>query len=183
MAKVSNNIFVRGLSGSLGDQFVVKQDKTGRTIVANKPTVVRQFNATQLAHQDAFRMAIAYARASKDHEVYIAKAHGTVRSPFNAAVADWFNQPEILEINTAYWNGGIGEAISVKAQDDTFVARVHVVIRDGNNTILEEGDAQPSDGLWWFYMAKSIVNMAGNPQVTAQAYDLAGNVAEMAAGK
>jgi hypothetical protein len=183
MAKVTNNIFVRGLSGSLGDQFVVKQDKTGRTIVANKPTVVRQFNAAQLAHQDAFRKAIAYARVSKDHEVYMAKAEGTVRSPFNAAVADWFNEPQVLDLDLTYWNGGIGETIRVQALDDTFVARVHVVIRDGNDTILEEGDAQFSDGLWWVYMAKTIVNMAGNPQVTAQAYDLAGNVAEMAAGK
>jgi hypothetical protein len=38
MAKVRNNIFVRGLSGSVGDQFVVKQDKNGRTIISNVPT-------------------------------------------------------------------------------------------------------------------------------------------------
>jgi hypothetical protein len=179
MAKVQNNIFVRGLSGSLGDQFVVRQDKAGRTIVAAKNKVARQFTATQLAHQDAFRMAIAYAKSSKTHEVYVARAEGTILSPFNVAVADWFNQPEVLAMDLTQWNGVIGETIRVKAQDDTLVAQVHVVIRDQNNSILEEGDAQLSDGLWWEYSTKTNVDMTGNPQVTGQAYDLAGNVAEM----
>jgi len=38
MAKVRNNIIIQDLSGSLGDQLVVKQDKAGRTIVAVAPS-------------------------------------------------------------------------------------------------------------------------------------------------
>ncbi len=38
MAKVNNNIFVRGLSGSLGDQFVIRKGRGGETIVSNMPS-------------------------------------------------------------------------------------------------------------------------------------------------
>jgi len=182
MAKVNNNIFVRGLSGSLGDQFVVRQDRAGRTIVAARNHTARQFNESQLAHQEAFRKAVAYAKSAMTHEVYVARAQGTAQSAFNAAVADWFNAPEILEVDTNTWNGGISETIRVQAQDDIYVAKVHVVIRDENNTILEEGDALPADGLWWTYNTQTDIDMSSNPQVTAQAYDLAGNVAERVAG-
>src|SRR5258707_10830346 len=82
MAKVQNNIFVRGLSGSLGDQFVVRKGKAGNTVISNKPVFSsqREFNASQLAHQDAFREAIAYAKTAKDEEVYLTKAQGTTMS-------------------------------------------------------------------------------------------------------
>ena len=53
MAKVRNNIVIKGLSGTLGDQITIKQDKIGRTIVSMKPTYPedRQFSAEQLTHQ------------------------------------------------------------------------------------------------------------------------------------
>ena len=65
MAKVRNNIFVRGLSGSVGDQFVVKQSRDGKTIISNSPTFNqnRTFSAAQLDQQDKFRDAVAYAEA------------------------------------------------------------------------------------------------------------------------
>src|SRR5260221_9685814 len=138
MAKVQNNIFVRGLSGSLGDQFVVRKGKAGNTVISNKPVFSsqREFNASQLAHQDAFREAIAYAKTAKDEEVYLTKAQGTTMSAFNAAVADWFNKPQVLEIDANGWTGASGETIRVKAMDDTLVIKVHVVITDNANAVL-----------------------------------------------
>jgi hypothetical protein len=46
MAKVRNNIMVRGLSGAVGEQFVIRKDKAGRTIISNIPTFdeKRQFS-------------------------------------------------------------------------------------------------------------------------------------------
>lgn len=178
MAKVDNNIFVRGLSGSLGDQFVVRRGRGGRTVIANKSTITRTFNAVQLAHQDAFRMAIAYAKGARTQEVYVSKAEGTPKSSFNVAVADWFNEPEVLNMDASGWNGGIGQTLRIQAQDDTYVARVHVVIRDENGTILEEGDATRAEGLWWEYTTQTAVPMEPFPDVTAQAFDLAGNVGQ-----
>jgi len=38
MAKVHNNILVRGLSGAVGEQFVIRKDKAGCTIMSYRPT-------------------------------------------------------------------------------------------------------------------------------------------------
>ena len=180
MAKVRNNIITQGLSGSLGDQIVFRNLKTGRTIVAVKPVFDQQSSATQLAHQEAFRQAIAYAKTAKTEAIYVSKAQGTALSPFNAAVADWFKKPEILEIDVNGWTGQIGQSIRVKAMDDTLVTKIHVTIVNDNNELREEGDAVQADGLWWVYTTKTIVQMDMNPVVTATAQDRPGNSAEMA---
>ncbi len=149
MAKVLNNLIVQGLSGSLGNQIVIRQGKGGQTIVSAKPAnATRTFNLTQLAQQEAFHNAIAYAKSAKDENIYLTKAQGTTLSAFNVAVADWFNAPEVLEIDTENWTGAVGQVIRVKAQDDIQVTRVHVQIADTQGNFLEEGAAVQADGLW-----------------------------------
>lgn len=181
MAKVYNNIITHGLSGSLGDQIVFRKGKGGQTIVAIKPSFSedRVFNPSQLAQQEAFRNAIAYAKAAKDQSVYLLKAQGTTMSAFNAAVADWFRHPEVLEIDGSNWNGEAGQTIRVKAQDDTFVSKVHVAIIDNGETVLEEGDAVRAEGLWWEYTTQTQTSGASNPRISAIAEDLPGNRNEL----
>ncbi len=89
MAKVSKNIIIQGLSGSLGDQIVIRQDKAGRTIVSVKPAFDPdyQFNEAQLEHQEQFRVATTYAKDAKTNEEYVSKAEGTPLTPYNVAVA------------------------------------------------------------------------------------------------
>ncbi len=184
MAKVYNNIFIRGLSGSLGDQFVIRKGKAGNTIISAKPTFDsnRDFNDTQLAHQDAFREAIAYAKTAKNNPVYIAKAEGTTKSAFNLAVADCFSPPQVLEIDASGWTGAIGQSIRVKVQEDIHVARVHLIIDNGQRTvntgqetIFEQGELVRSDGLWWTYTTTTQIPMSPAPRVLTAAYDLPGN--------
>jgi hypothetical protein len=111
MAKVRNNVVVRGLSGSFGDQMVIKIDKAGRTIVSNKPEFDenRVFTPAQQAQQERFREARAYANGAKDQEVYVKKAEGTPMHPSNVALADWFHAPEIKEIDLSEWTGLAGQ--------------------------------------------------------------------------
>ena len=182
MAKVNKNIFTQGLSGSLGDQIIFRQSKDGRTIVALKPTFSedREFSSVQLEHQEEFREAIAYAQTVKGQEAYINKAKGTAMSAFNAAVADWFNKPEVLEIDITGWNGQVGQIIRVKAQDDVQVTKVFVKISDANGTLIEQGDAVQADGLWWDYTTTTATSMNPAPQVVATAQDLPGNRTDMA---
>ena len=54
MAKVRKNIVIQGLSGSLGEQLVIKQDKAGRTIVGISPQFDpnRTFSEAQIATQE-----------------------------------------------------------------------------------------------------------------------------------
>jgi hypothetical protein len=53
MARVHNNIFVRGLSGAVGDQFVIRRTRSGKTIIANKPTFDenREFTESQICQE------------------------------------------------------------------------------------------------------------------------------------
>jgi hypothetical protein len=174
-------MLLRGLTGSLGDQFVVRKGKGGTTIISDVPDFDenREFNEKQLAHQQAFQEAIAYARSVKDEELYVAKAMDTTMSSFNAAVADWFKKPQVLEIDTKAWQGAAARPIRIRAKDDTKVVRVHLVISSPDGSLLEEGDAQPAEGLWWTYTANTTVALESNPQVVATAYDRPGNTAEM----
>ena len=184
MAKVRNNIVIKGLSGTLGDQITIKQDKIGRTIVSMKPTYPenREFSAVQLTHQADFKEATTYAKtAAKTEEVYAEKAEGTAQSAYNVAVADWFHAPEIVDIDLSAWTGLAGEPIRVKAIDDVQVKQVTVVITDENDVVIEQGAAQSADGLWWVYTTTAAAS--GQPKVVASAMDLPGHVAKMVKGK
>lgn len=178
MAKVRNNIFVRGLSGSVGDQFVVKQDKSGRTIISNVPTFNenRTFSESQLGQQEKFREAVEYAKEAKTQQVYVDKAEDTSRTPYNVAMADFFHAPEILELDVAAWHGEVGQVIRIKAMDDVQVTQVNVVITSSTGTVLEQGAAVQSDNRWWNYTTTAAA--AENPRVVVTARDLPGNLAE-----
>ena len=178
MAKVKDNIITEGLSGKLGKRLVFRVSKGGKTIVALSPVLSedREYNEAQLGQQEAFKKAIAYAQGAKEQSLYRQLAKGTDSSGFNVAVADWFDQPQVLELNTDGWTGGVGHTIRIRAHDDTAVAGVRVTIHR-NGDVLENGEAVPSqtDGLMWIYTTTA--NLMGTPglQLDAHAYDLAGN--------
>src|ERR1044071_7025253 len=179
MAKVHNNIFVRGLTGSVGDQFVIRRTRSGKTIIANKPKFDdnRQFTEKQKTHQDVFREATSYARFAQEQPAYIEMAKKTGSTAYNIAISDWFGTPSVLEINVDHWTGEVGQTICVKARDKVMVARVTVVIRDADENVLEAGEAvQSKDGsAWWNYTTQSVIKMTPFPIVEATAQDLPGN--------
>lgn len=180
MAKVRNNVIVRGLSGSFGDQMVIKIDKAGRTIISNKPEFDenRQFTPAQQAQHEKFREARAYAKDAKNLDVYVAKAEGTPMSSSNIAMADWFHAPEIKEIDLSNWTGQAGQYIRILAMDDVQVCQVSVVITDEQDAVLEQGAAVKDDASpWWIYT--TTVTVTGNPKVLVAVEDLPGHITEM----
>ena len=177
MAKVFNNIVLSGLTGSLGDKLVLRRGRRGQTIVSKKPVFApdREFSAAQKEHQQAFREAAAYAKAAKNKQVYLEKAEKTGQAPYNLAVRDWFNKPQIKALDVTGWNGQAGQAILIKAVDDVQISRVSVVITDGNGTVFEQGNAQPGEASWWIYVTTVPTN--GNRHLEVTAMDLPGNKA------
>ena len=177
MATVHNNIFVRGLTGSVGDQFVIRKTRSGKTIIANKPMFDenRKFTDTQKAHQEAFRQATQYAVAAKDNPVYMNLAKEANATAYNLAVADWFGKPQVLEIDTTGWSGQPGQTIRVKAMDDTQVTKVIVVIKDGSGAILLQDYADQLDAAWWNFTTTTAVSNPSAVTISATAYDLPGN--------
>ena len=180
MAKVRNNIFVRGLNGDLGRQFYVATSKvTGRTTVSARMDFEkdREPSEAQKAHQQAFREAIFYGQSMKGEEIYQIKADGTGKSPYNLAVADWFHAPEVNSIDLSEWSGAAGGTVRVWARDDVMVKRVIVRFSDAAGELLEEGAASELGANWWSYETRT--PMTGAVTVTATAVDLPGNMTEL----
>jgi hypothetical protein len=179
MAKVNRNIFVRGLRGAIGDQFVVHTTRFGKTLIANNAGFDdhRQIVERQKTHADAFRAATTYARFAEAQPVYIEMAMGTGSTAYHIALSDWFGTPRVLEINVDRWTGQIGQTIRVKARGNIMVARVRVIIRDTAENVLEAGLAVRSESgsPWWNYATQSFIKMTPFPIVEAIAQDLPGN--------
>jgi len=166
MAKVISNPIVRGISGSIGNM-VFRQLPGGETWVSGKPDFSRRkFSQGQKSHQSRFKEATAYAReAAKRHPIYAQLATGTVKSPYNWALSDWFNPPVIHNIER---KDGL---IRVEASDNVMVAKVRVTILDADGKTLEQGDAvQVAGSEWWEYVSSK------DGTIVAEAWDLAGNV-------
>ena len=182
MARVHNNIFVRGLTGAIGDQFVIRKTRSGETIIANKPKFDpnREFTAAQLSQQERFKSASIYAKVAQKNAVYREKAAGTPLSAYNLAMADHQHKPEVLDIEINRWNGQVGQKIYIRAQDDFMVSRVRIVIRPSseNYDAVEGGEAVRSetDGLLWIFTATKPVQIIPGMQLDAYAYDMPGNL-------
>lgn len=176
MAEVYNNMLVRGLSGAIGDQLVIRRTRSGKTIVANKPMFDenRVFTEAQLAQQSAFKQASAYAKASKRNPLYVERAKAKNSTSYNMAIADWFGKPAILGIKALSDTGQAAQIIQIQAQDDTRVTRVQVTLHE-NGTVLEQGDAMQRDDLTWLYSAGTDISSRPGLQVEAKAFDTAGN--------
>ena len=169
MAKVVNNILVRGLSGQLGGQFVIRRLRDGRTIVCKSPDFSsRKLSEAQKLHHGRVKRAAAYAGvASRKIPVYAQLAEGTMLNAYNVAVRDWFHPPVIHRL------GRYGGAIRIWATDDVQVAGVQVSILDENGAVLETGEAAQGRGDWWEYVP------AAQGQIVAEARDLPGNKVKM----
>jgi hypothetical protein len=178
MAKVRNNIIIQGLSGSLGSQLVVKQDKAGRTIVAVPPSVDpnRTYTEAELQRQEKFREASTYAKGAKGQEVYADKSNGTPMNSYNVAIADWYHPPEITELDASAWSGAAGQVIRIQALDDVKVTQVNVVITNESGAVAEQGAAVQAEGSWWTYTTTATVS--GGAKIVATARDLPGHIAE-----
>ncbi len=165
MATVKDSLFLRGLSGTLGKHFVLRQMKDGRTIISAKPDFSqRKFSREQLSHQQRFREATAYARqAAKTNPIYQELAKGTTQNAYNLALSDWFNPPVIQSIQQQAGH------ILIEATDNVLVAKVTVKLLDANGKIKEQGEAILVKTPVWEYATTQ------TGDVIVEAYDLAGN--------
>ncbi len=167
MAKVRTNVVVQGISGGIG-ALVFRQMPNGETYVSGSPDFSRRkFSQGQKDHQSRFRRAAVYARdAAKQQPIYAKLAKGTVKSPYNIALSDWFNPPVIHAIERK------DRVIQVRASDNVMVTKVEVTIRDEAENLLAKGLAvSVRDDIW-----ECALDATGS--VMVRVWDLAGNVTE-----
>lgn len=182
MARVRKNLLIRGLTGSVGDQFVIKTTRSGKTIISNKPEFDedREFTEPQVAQQSVFTKATIFAKKAQHQPFYQENWPGKATSAYNMAMSDYLKKPEILDIDITEWNGRIGEPIYVMAVDNVKVARVRVIIlaNSEDNDALDGGPAVESEynGLSWVFTATKNVELTPGMQIDAYVYDMANNL-------
>ena len=179
MAKTKNNIFMMGLSGTIGKQMTLTQKKADTIVGKKRGSSSIPPTDSQLDIQDRFKLAIKYALAAIANPVtkaaYAAAIQGN-QSAYNVAMADAFQAPEIKSVNTAEYHGHAGDIITIRAVDDFKHTSVRVRINTAAGAFVEFGNAVADEnGLDWKYTALSEnANLAGS-KIIVSAYDLPAN--------
>jgi hypothetical protein len=179
MAKSKNNVVTYGLSGKVGDLLLFRQ-RHGQTVVAKIPKQSGKVSEKQLKQRHRFQQAVFYGKMAinspETAELYKTAATGG-KTPFNVAVADFMNAPDIVHVDLSGYAGGAGDVILVDATDDFAVKSVTVKIVNGNGTV-EEGQADYTAGCRWTYTATQDNSDTATSKITVTASDLPGNVTE-----
>jgi hypothetical protein len=168
MTKVVDNIVMEGNRGKLGN-LVFRLMPNGEIWVSkNYDFSTRKFSKAQKSHQSRFQEAAAYARvAAKVHPIYAQLAKGTVKSPYNWALSDWFNPPVIQQIEQAKGR------IRIRATDNVMVTKGQVTILDKKGKVVDKGEAIKGKGDGWDCVPRA------QGKILAEVWDLAGNVAKL----
>jgi len=182
MATSKNNILTHGLSGKVGDLLVFRQ-RGGKTIVGKVPDMSEiERTGKQKAVTRKFQEAVIYAKAAiaddSLKEAYKEKTRDG-QTAYNVAIADFFNAPDIEEIDLSGYTGKAGEQIVVRATDDFKVAQVTVAIYTSDGTLVEKGEATlGTNGVDWTYQTTVTSGQVTGDKIVVQASDLPGNLTE-----
>jgi hypothetical protein len=164
---------IQSFRGRIGN-LIFRQLPDGTTVVSEAPPekTRRQKKRANLkrspaqkAHNSRFREAVAYAKASQSHPVYVALAEAApMNTAYNFALKDWLHAPEIhcMERRDGH--------IVVKATDNVMVSQVRVTVFDEAGKPLESVDGIRGEGNWWEFHPQS-----EGTKIVAQAWDLANN--------
>jgi hypothetical protein len=183
MAKIKDNLLVRGASGKVGKQFVYRK-RGDDTFITRMPTTDKNAKATEQQEKvrDLFAAAAGYATGAisdpKLKAQYQKKAKTKAgRTAYNVAFRDYLKAPVVKSIDTSTYKGTVGTAIVIDARDDFRVVEVFVSIKTAAGVLVEEGNAilDPIDRNKWIYKAtQNNATLAGSV-IQATAKDLPGN--------
>jgi hypothetical protein len=95
---------------------------------------------------------------------------------YNLAFSDYFNAPDIHDINVGGYAGNLDNKIHIEVDDEFYVALVRVKITHADGSVVEQGEAvKGTDGLRWEYTCTAANAFNSGNIVTATAWDLPGN--------
>ncbi len=176
MAKSQNNVVTHGLSGKIGDMLIFRQ-QGGKTIVSTKSNKPRKQSEKQKEHQKRFQRATLYAKAAQATEEYLTAAASKGKTPYLVAVADFFNAPDIDQIDVSAYTGNPGDMIRIRVTDDFSVKSVTIRISNNDGSLVEEGAAQPDAlGIEWIYTAAATNGNLSGDKIEVFASDTPGNI-------
>ncbi|MDR1340484.1 MAG: hypothetical protein LBK58_10595 [Prevotellaceae bacterium] len=180
MVKQKGNVVTHGLSGKIGDLLVFRQ-RDGQTIVSKIPEQQKNASEKQVELRKRFQQATVYAKIAAStpgvKELY-AEAAKKRRgmTAYSVAVADYFNAPDIDNVDLSEYAGAEGDEIRIIASDDFAVKSVHVQISNADGYTIEEGYAVNSIGDLWIYTATANNESPDGCKIVVSASDMPGNV-------
>jgi hypothetical protein len=184
MAKVRSNILLKGVTGMIGGQLVIRRQADGTTIVSAPPVQPehREPTPAQEKIQEHFRQGALYAKGAKDNPAYAPIAKDKHLSTYAVAMADFLHPPEIHDIDVSGYTGSTAQAIIIRATDDVKVTTVGVLIATDAGVVVEKGKAVQSthDPHVWTYTTSAAAPSA-SVKIVVDAADLAGQISELSA--
>ena len=183
MSDVELNPTVDGYRGSIG-RLVFKKYK-GRTIVAKRPVRTKEQSQAELARQENFREAVAYAKSVLANpvasEFYKPIAFQRDISVYNCALGDFLKVPTIKPLDLDSYKGRIGDVIKIRAIDDIGFADLTVEIVAQDGTVIESGPAVEvgERSGKWIYTATKAVALGSDVFIEVKGCDHAGNKAQI----
>jgi hypothetical protein len=181
MAQSKNNVVTYGLSGIIGDLLQFRQSG-GKTVVSKRPVFSGKASEKQQGQRYRFQQATVYGKNAIDRpeirEQYAEEARKKKGiSPYNVAIADFFNAPDIRDIDLSAYTGQTGDEIRVLVSDDFAVKSVHIQINNADGSLVEDGYAVHSGGNLWIYAATRLNEGLEGDRIVITASDLPGNIA------
>jgi hypothetical protein len=184
MAIVFKNLATQGLSGMLGDTLVFR-NVGGKTVVSSAPKFSNhEPSEKQKTNQKRFQKAVLYAKSQMNDPVAKAvyeeksKEQGQPNA-YNIAIADFFNAPDVEEVDLSAYKGAVGDTIKISAIDDFMVAEVNVEIFNPDGSLVESGAAvQDSNALYWVYTATAVNADLDGDKIVIKVSDIPGNTTE-----
>jgi hypothetical protein len=183
MSDVELNPTVDGYRGKIG-RLVFKKYK-GRTIVGKKPVRTKELSEGELARQERFKEAVAYAKSVLADPAacafYEPIALRRDISVYAAAIGDFLKRPRIQPLNLTKYKGNIGDIIQIRVVDDTGLDYLDVEIVAQDGTLIENGKAvQTGAGTGkWTYTATAQVAFGSDIFIELKGADHAGNETKM----
>jgi hypothetical protein len=181
MAKINDNLLVRGARGNIGKQYVYKK-RGENTHIARMPSIDKNATPTekQVQVRELFSAASLYAKGAisdPDLKREYRKKASSENTAFNIAFRDYLKAPVVKSIDTGNYKGVPGSTIVITAKDDFRVAEVTVSIRTAAGVLVEEGKAvlNPIDRNKWIYSAMQNNSSPAGSIINAAARDLPGN--------
>ncbi len=155
MAKVRLNPVLEGIRGKVGE-LVFKRYGEEEVVTRAPDLSGRDPTPKQEAVRSRFKLAALYGKTAladpQSKALYEAAAKEKGLSLFALAVADFFHEPAVQEVDLSAYSGKVGERIGIQASDDFEVAGVEVAIRNAEGAVLEKGPAarNGSDTAWTY---------------------------------
>ena len=196
MARIQLNPMILSLSGKIGGR-IYRHNADGSTSLCKLPShdPNRVLSERELQTRKRFTRASAYCQVLKqDPEKlaayqFVTQRRGPMARVYTTIMADILKPPSIDQLDLNNYQGHAGNTISLHARETVAIARLTLSLHDETagqeietaEKIYVVDDLAPSA----FWPCTTTVSVPGGHtvRVTATAYDLAGNKAELAQTK